>query len=141
MLHKESRKVNDSEQTLNYFKFRVGDSCHAKAFSTKSEKSPKWEPAVITKVFGTRSCNLEVCPSGPTWRRHIEQLQRRFSRCDDNADPGELPEESSCGRLTNLLDVAVTATIIIACGSNRCLPAVSTRGSQCSRKPPSRLNL
>ena len=58
--HKESKKLNSSEQTLNSFKFRIGDPCYAKVFSTKSEKSPKWIPAVITKVFGTRSCNIKV---------------------------------------------------------------------------------
>ncbi|KAK3764511.1 hypothetical protein RRG08_009193 [Elysia crispata] len=42
MLHKESKKVNRSEQALNSFKFRVGDPCYAKVFSTRSEKSPKW---------------------------------------------------------------------------------------------------
>ena len=128
MLYKESKKVNISEQTLDSFKFRVGDPCYAKVFSTKSEKSPKWVPAVINKVFGTRSCKVKVFPSGPTWRRHIEQVRPRFSRCDDNADPGELPEESSCGNFTSqpAEDVAVASTIIAATGSNRCLPAVQT---------------
>ncbi|KAK3794007.1 hypothetical protein RRG08_028441 [Elysia crispata] len=86
MFHKELKKVNCSEQTLNSSKLRVGDPCYAEVFSTMSEKSPKWVPAVITKVFGSRSCNVKVCPSGPTWRRHIEHLQPRFSRYDDNAD-------------------------------------------------------
>ena len=131
MLHKESKKVNGSEQTLNSFKFRVGDPCYAKVFISKSEKSPKWVPAVITKVLGTRSCNVKVCPSGATWRRHIEQLHPLF-RCNDNAEPGELPEESSCGSFTTqpAEDVAVTPTIIAATGSNRGLPAVPTRRSQ-----------
>ncbi|KAK3731289.1 hypothetical protein RRG08_025831 [Elysia crispata] len=73
MLHEESKKVNKSEQALNSFKFRVGDPCYGKVFSTNSEKSPKWVPAVTTKVLGTRSCNFKV--SGPTWRQYIEQLQ------------------------------------------------------------------
>ncbi|KAK3764510.1 hypothetical protein RRG08_009192 [Elysia crispata] len=121
MLHKESKKVNRSEQALNSFKFRVGDPCYAKVFSTRSEKSPKWVQ------MGTSSYH-----QGPTWRRHIEQLQPRFCRCDDNADPGEPPEESSCGNFTTqpAEDVVVAPTIIAATGSNRGLPAVPTRRSQ-----------
>ncbi|KAK3777232.1 hypothetical protein RRG08_047852 [Elysia crispata] len=68
-------------------KFRVGDPCSVKVFSTKSEKSPKWVPAVITKVFGARSSNvIKVCPSGPARTRHVEQLQPRIS--GDSADLG-----------------------------------------------------
>ena len=96
------------------------------------------------RYFGTRSCNVKVCPSGATSRRHIEQLQSRFSRCDDNADPRELPEKSSsCKSFTTqpAEDVTVAPTIIAATGSNRDLPAVPTRRSQRSRKPPGRLNL
>lgn len=42
----------------------------------------------MTKVFGPRSVNVQVFPRGPTWRRHIEQLQYRYGSSED-ADPGE----------------------------------------------------
>ncbi|KAK3765727.1 hypothetical protein RRG08_026200 [Elysia crispata] len=43
--------MNSSELSLNSFKFKVGDPCYAKVFSTMSEKSPTWVPAVITKCL------------------------------------------------------------------------------------------
>ena len=51
-------------------------------------KDARWVPAVVTKVFGTRSVNVRVCPRGGTWRRHIEQLCPCYGAQED-ADPGE----------------------------------------------------
>eukprot|EP00731_Ephydatia_muelleri_P001219 Em0001g1219a len=45
-------------------------------------------PAVVTKVFGTRSVNVRVCTRGGTWRRHIEQLRPHYGAQED-PDPGE----------------------------------------------------
>ena len=64
--------------------YKVGTPCYARYFGPRHNKQPRWIPAVVTKVYGTRSVNVRVVPHGPTWRRHIEQLRPR-------RDPGELP--------------------------------------------------
>ena len=43
---------------------------------------------MISKVFGTHSVNVRVCPRGGRWRRHIEQLHPHYGAQED-ADPGE----------------------------------------------------
>ena len=35
-------------------------------------------PAIITKVHGSRSVYVRVCPRGPVWHRHIQQLRPRY---------------------------------------------------------------
>ena len=69
--------------------FKAGDPCYALYCGPRRNKDPRWVPAVVTKVFGPRSVNVHVYPRGPTWRRHIEQLQYRYGSSED-ADPGEL---------------------------------------------------
>ena len=69
--------------------FKAGDPCYALYCGPRRNKDPRWVPAVVTKVFGPRSVNVHVFPRGPTWRRHIEQLQYRYGSSED-ADPGEL---------------------------------------------------
>ncbi|KAL5516202.1 hypothetical protein EMCRGX_G001480 [Ephydatia muelleri] len=54
----------------------------------RHEKDARWVPAVVTKVFGTRSVNVRVCTRGGTWRRHIEQLRPHYGAQED-PDPGE----------------------------------------------------
>ena len=51
-------------------------------------------PAVVTKVFGTRTVNVSIIPKGPTWRRHIDQLHPH-SRVNEDTDPGEDPQPTS----------------------------------------------
>ena len=68
--------------------YKIGDPVYALCFKPQREKEPRWVPAVVTKRRGTRTFNVRVYPSGPTWRRHVEQLQPRFGLPDD-ADPGE----------------------------------------------------
>ena len=43
--------------------------------------------------FGTGRVNLRVVPRGSVWRRHIDQLQRRYVSTDDT-EPGDFPRLS-----------------------------------------------
>ena len=45
-------------------------------------------PAIVTKVHGSRSVYVRVCPRGPVWRRLIEQLRPRYG-VEDDLDPGQ----------------------------------------------------
>ena len=84
-------------------KYKVGTPCYAQYFGPRRNRQPRWVPAVVTKVCGTRNINVRVVPHGPTWRRHIEQLRPRYGSTED-ADPGEVPpsfqEPEAPGRAT-----------------------------------------
>ena len=47
-------------------------------------------PAVVTKVFGSRSFNVRVFPKGVIWQRHLEQLRPRHGIQEDD-DLGNTP--------------------------------------------------
>ena len=34
-------------------------------------------------------CNVRVVPNGPIWRRHVKQIQPRYTS-DDDQDPGDV---------------------------------------------------
>ncbi|KAL5494059.1 hypothetical protein EMCRGX_G015329 [Ephydatia muelleri] len=72
--------------------YNIGTPCYALYCGHRQEKDPKWVPAVVTKVFGSRSVNVRVIPRGGTWRRHIEQLRLRYG-VEEDADPGEVPTQ------------------------------------------------
>ena len=72
--------------------YNIGTPCYALYCGPRQEKDPKWVPAVVTKVFGSRSVNVRVIPRGGTWRRHIEQLRPRYG-VEEDADPGEVPTQ------------------------------------------------
>ena len=74
--------------------YNVGAPCYAQYFGAKRDKDPRWVPAVVTKVHGTRSVNVRVVPKGPIWRRHIDQLKPRYGSEHDD-DPCELPSTVS----------------------------------------------
>ena len=69
-------------------KYQVGDTVYALYYGPRRDKQPRWVPAVVKKQLGSRSFNVKVVPRGPVWRRHLEQLQPRFTTEEDN-DPGE----------------------------------------------------
>ena len=54
--------------------YTLGDPCYALYFGPRSDRDPRWVHAIVTKVHGTRSVNVRVIPRGPTWRRHLDQL-------------------------------------------------------------------
>ncbi|KAL5477849.1 hypothetical protein EMCRGX_G024698 [Ephydatia muelleri] len=72
--------------------YNIGTPCYALYCGPRQEKDPKWVPAVVTKVFGSRSVNVRVIPRGGTWRRHIEQLRPRYG-VEEDADPGKVPTQ------------------------------------------------
>ena len=41
--------------------------------------SPRWVPATVTKVYGTRSFTVKAHLRGPLWKRHWEQLRPRYT--------------------------------------------------------------
>lgn len=94
--HQVQKKLNDEQRRMGQrppsnersHQYYVGQPCYALYYGPKREKQPRWVLAVITKVYGTRSVNVRVCPKGPTWRRHVEQLRPRFTSDEDN-EPGD----------------------------------------------------
>lgn len=68
--------------------YSVGTPCYALYYGPRHERDPRWVPAVVTKVFGSRTVNVRVVPRGVTWRRHMEQLRPRYG-VDEDAEPGE----------------------------------------------------
>ena len=86
---KEATKSQQEKITRPVQGYKVGAPCYARYFGPQRNRQPRWVPAVVTKVYGTRSVNVRVVPHGPTWRRHIEQLRPRHGSTEDS-DPGEL---------------------------------------------------
>ena len=70
--------------------YSLGDLCYALYFGPRRDRDPRWVPAIVTKVHGTRSVNVRVIPRGPTWRRHLDQLRPRYGS-DQDDDPCEIP--------------------------------------------------
>ena len=70
--------------------YTLGDPCYALYFGPRRDRDPRWVPAIVTKVHGTRSVNVRVIPQGPTWRRHLDQLRTRYGS-DQDDDPCEIP--------------------------------------------------
>ena len=71
-------------------RYSLGDPCYALYFGPRRDRDPRWVPAIVTKVHGTRSVNVRVIPRGPTWRRHLDQLRPRYGS-DQDDDPCEIP--------------------------------------------------
>ena len=83
--------AEDSEVVLKVeHHYSLGDPCYALYFGPKRGRDPRWVPAIVTKVHGTRSVNVRVIPRGPTWRRHLDQLRPRYGS-DQDDDPCEIP--------------------------------------------------
>ena len=87
--------------------YTVGTPCYALYCGPRRERDPRWVPAVVTKVFGSRSMNVRVFPRGGTWRRHIEQLRPRYG-VEEDTDPGEIPAPA-CSWKEDLLVKTATA--------------------------------
>ena len=48
--------------------YSLGDPCYALYFGPRRDRDPRWVPAIVTKVHGTRSVNVRVIPRGPRRR-------------------------------------------------------------------------
>ena len=68
-------------------RYRVGTPCYALYCGPRHTNSPRWVPATVIKVHGTRSFTVKVHPRGSLWKRHWEQLRPRYGISED-ADPG-----------------------------------------------------
>ena len=91
---KAATKSQSEETTQTVSKvthlYTVGAPCYALYCGPRRNREPRWVPAVVTKVYGTRSVNVRVVPRGPVWRRHLEQLRPRYYSQEDT-EPGEEP--------------------------------------------------
>ena len=67
-------------------------------------KKPRWVPATVIKLNGTRNVNVRVYPRGPAWRLHVEQLRPQYG-AELDKDPPELPT------MCNILRQCWTAAI------------------------------
>ena len=86
----DATKSQQKEQfTVQHVRTRysVGTPCYALYCGPRHTNSPRWVPATVTKVHGTRSFTVKVHPRGPLWKRHWEQLRPRYGISED-ADPG-----------------------------------------------------
>ena len=89
----QSRKVKRStEKTVSKIhSYILGAPCYVLYHGPRRNRQPRWVPAIVTKIYGTRSLNVKVVPKAPTERRHVEQLRPRFSTEEDK-DPGDKPD-------------------------------------------------
>ena len=99
----KSQAEEISDQQAVHHIFKVGMPCYALYCGPRRDKDPRWVPAVVTKVFGTRSVNVRVLPKGSTWRRLIEQLRPRYGVHED-ADPEEPPSSFPTRETTTATD-------------------------------------
>ena len=62
-------------QTLSKVKpaYSVGGPCCALHCGPRHDKVPRWIPATVVKLFGSKSIHVRVHPRGQIWRRHLEQ--------------------------------------------------------------------
>ena len=90
------------ERSIQQYKVGMpfGMPFHALYCGPRRDTDPRWVPATVTKVFGTRRVNVKVYPKGPTWRRRVEQLRlRHFSAEDEESD--DIPSTSSLSAAVN----------------------------------------
>ena len=58
--------------------YQVGMPCYALEEGQHARNNPRWVPAEIEKVYGTRSVRVRVLSNGARWRRHVDQLRPRY---------------------------------------------------------------
>ena len=94
---REATKSQQKEQTaVQHVRtaYDVGTPCYALYCGNRQTSTPRWVPATITRVHGTRTFTVKVHPRGPLWKRHLEQLQPRYGVAEDT-DPGVVTSEQS----------------------------------------------
>ena len=94
---REASKSQQKEQTaVQHVRtaYDVGTPCYALYCGPRQTSTPRWVPATITRVHGTRTFTVKVHPRGPLWKRHLEQLQPRYGVAEDT-DPGVVTSEQS----------------------------------------------
>ena len=71
-----------------HYPYTVGTPCFVLTYGHKKDREPRWVLAVIVRINGPRSYQVQVVPNGPIWKRHIEQLSPRYG-VDQDDDPGD----------------------------------------------------
>ena len=81
----ESYSVSKEQKVVSRFphQYKVEAPCYALYHRPRRDKDPRWAPAIVIKVNGPRSVHVRVCPRGPVWRKHIEQLRPRYGVKED----------------------------------------------------------
>ncbi|XP_028408106.1 uncharacterized protein K02A2.6-like [Dendronephthya gigantea] len=97
----EAEKPAEVTQIRATPKYEVGTRCYALYYGPRREKEARWVPAIVVKVFGTRSVNVRVQPKGLVWRRHVEQLRPWYVNPDEDAEPAEQPREAIAEKIVN----------------------------------------
>jgi transposase InsO family protein len=77
-----------TSQPVAKIEYAVGTPCYALYCGPRRTQDPRWIAAVVTRVFGPRTVNVRVTPTGPTWKRHLDQLRPRHASPEDT-DPGD----------------------------------------------------
>ena len=73
---KNSSNAEDSEVVSKVeHHYSLGDPCYALYFGPRRDRDPRWVPAIVTKVHGTRSINVRVIPRGPGLTTHLVLLR------------------------------------------------------------------
>ena len=57
--------------------YQVGMPCYALEEDQHACYSPRWVPAEIGKVYGTRGVRVRILSNEARWRKHIDQLRPR----------------------------------------------------------------
>ena len=96
----------------------VGARCYALYHGRKRNKQPWWVPAVVTKVFGTRTISVCIVPKEITWRRHIDQLHPCYGLNEDS-DAGEDPQPTTLDTQVSSSSPATTDHSQDACTCRR----------------------
>ena len=68
------KSSNDKVNKTYLSTFQYGP-CYALFFGSRRNQDPRWIPALIVKRQGSRIFHVRVVPTGPIWRRHLNQLQ------------------------------------------------------------------
>ena len=82
--------------------YKAGTPVYTAYYGPRNDKDPRWVPAIVKKLLGARTILVHVCPRGPVWKCHIEQLRPCYG-ADQDADPGEvtIPESTTHPPLQN----------------------------------------
>ena len=83
-----------TSQSVAKIEYAVGTPCYALYCGPRRTQDPRWIAAVVTRVFGPRTVNVRVTPTGPTWKRHLDQLRPRHTSPEDE-DPGDAATTST----------------------------------------------
>ena len=95
---REATKSQQKEQTAVQnvcTAYDVGTPCCALYCGPCETSTPRWVPATITIVHGTRTFTFKVHPRGPLWKRHLEQLQPRYGVTEDTDTGVYISEQST----------------------------------------------